>query len=127
MGVIGMKFLKKLKVRHDFEYISTDRKSLFDSKYPGGVRICEHLKIDDKLSLSVQASESHYCTPRAYLPLEEYEDFELALIYMGELTEDMSLIKDFPKYDELMEYFNYGVFGFVPKDLIEDLYTYLLK
>ena len=43
-----MRFIKDLQVRNDFNYIQTERKSLFDERYPGGIRICEWLKINDE-------------------------------------------------------------------------------
>ena len=47
------------------------------------------------------------------------------LIYEGSLTSNTSIIKDFNRYDELMECFDDCIFNEVPKDLIEDLYRYL--
>ena len=121
-----MRFIKDLQVRNDFNYIQTERKSLFDERYPGGIRICEWLKINDEYSLSVQASESHYCTPRAYLPLDQYKSFELAIIYKDSLSKDIVEIKDFPKFDEILEYYNGSVFEYVPKELVEELYCWWL-
>lgn len=121
-----MRFIKDLQVRNDFNYIQTERKSLFDERYPGGIRICEWLKINDEYSLSVQASESHYCTPRAYLPLDQYKSFELAIIYKDSLSKDIVEIKDFPKFDEILEYYNGSVFECVPKELVEELYCWWL-
>ncbi|MDY5983129.1 MAG: hypothetical protein SPJ17_05485 [Anaeroplasma sp.] len=119
-----MRFLRDLKVSEEYP---REGKSLFSSNNPGGSRICEWLRIDDKYSLSVQASESHYCTPRALLPLDKYEEFEIAIIYDGCLTCDIRVLKEFPRYEELMEFNEGDIFAFVPKNLIEDLYCWWIN
>lgn len=119
-----MKFIDDLKI--SFED-AREEQSLFDNRYPAGNRICEHLKINDEYSLSVQASEMHYSIPRALVPLKEYTHFEMALIYKGQLSYNADVIKGFAKYDELMGYYDGSVFYEVPKDLVEDLYIWWTK
>lgn len=119
-----MKFIDNLKV--SFEDPREDQ-SLFDNRYPAGNRVCEWLEINDEYSLSVQASEMHYCIPRAYVPLEDYTHFEMALIYEGQLSYNTDIINGFNRYDELMEYHDGSVFYEVPKDLIEELYIWWTK
>ena len=119
-----MRFLDDFVVAMEY---SLEIKSLFDSRHPMGQRICKHLRINNEYSLSVQASELHYCTPRALVPLDQYTHFEMAIIFKDSLISDMSIIKDFARYNELMEYNQGTVFGEVPRDLIEDLYKHLKR
>ncbi|MBQ3423485.1 MAG: hypothetical protein IJH34_17915 [Romboutsia sp.] len=119
-----MNFLKLLEV--EMEY-ATNQESLFDSRYPGGNRICKWININKEYSLSIQASEMHYCIPRAYIPLKEYTHFELAIIFKGKLAFDITVLEKFDRYDELKIYQEDNIFAQVPKDLIEDLYNWWIK
>ena len=105
-----MKFLKDLRVISENAVL----------------RICSHLRINNEYAMSVQASELHYCRPRALLPIQEYTHFEMAIVYNGQLTSNTNVISEFPRLDELLYCFDGGVFHEVPKDLIEDLYTWWL-
>ena len=119
-----MSFVDELQVIDEMPAMY-NRKSIFDNNLPGGIRHCEWLAIDEEYCLSIQASEYHHCIPRGLIPLEDYTHFEMALIYEGSLTSNTNIIKDFNRYDELMECFDDCIFNEVPKDLIEDLYRYL--
>lgn len=67
--------------------------------------------------LSVQASYGHYCTPRKTLKKEQYTAFEV----MAEIT-----LEDRPTKWE--EYYDcYGVYGYVPREEIEDLIQILAE
>ena len=119
-----MRFLDDLVVAMEY---SLEIKSLFDSRCPMGHRICKHLRINNEYSLSVQASELHYCTPRALVPLDQYTHFEMAIIFKGQITYDISILKEFDRYIELVEHFDGNVLHNVPKDLVEDLYVWWLE
>ena len=121
-----MSFLNELYVIDERPSINK-RYSIFDNNIPGGIRHCEWIWVDESYALSIQASEFHHCIPRGLVPLKDYTHFEMALIYEGSLTSNTSIIKDFNRYDELMECFDDCIFNEVPKDLIEDLYRYLKK
>lgn len=103
------KLIDNLNIAYE---LKRDQKSLWDPEFPGGTRMCEHLKINDELSLSVQASENHYCTPRALVPLDKYETFEMAFIFNGEISQNIvTYIEDFKRKEELLntmsiKYFN---------------------
>ena len=118
-----MSFINELYIIDEMPSMN-NRKSIFDNSLPGGIRHCEWLPITDLYSLSIQASEYHHCIPRALIPLEAYTHFEMALIFKDSIAKDMSILKEFDRYKELMECFDSGVFAEVPKDLIEDLYNY---
>ena len=90
-----------------------------------------------KYSLSIQASSTHYCTPRELLSPEFYSSKEMAIFKEDgwiAITKS-SIFRAFPRFNELMSradgHFSNGdnsgrvVFGYVPVDLIEDLYQYL--
>lgn len=121
-----MSFLEKLRIVNE-EPSRTNRMSIFDNSIPGGMRHCEWLVINDDYALSIQASEFHHCIPRGLVPLDKYTHFEMALIFKGHLTTDVSSIRKFNRFDELMEYHDDCIFSEVPKDLIEDLYIWWLK
>ena len=116
-------FLDKLKVIDEVE-LELDL-LIEDKEY--GVRHCEWLEVGGGIYLSVQASHLHYCIPRRLTKLENYTHFELALINEGELTYDTSIINDFPRFDELERYWEYGIFAYVPKDLVNNLYYWCLE
>lgn len=119
-----MDFVKALKEQYKQEF---DFDSLFCEGKPGGLRVLEWLPIDDMFSLSIQASMSHYCMPRAYVDLEEYTHFELAIIYKDRIFYGNPVILNkFSRKDEFMEYFDSGVYTYVPKDLVQDLYDFLI-
>ncbi|MGL5569613.1 MAG: hypothetical protein ACRDB9_10260 [Cetobacterium sp.] len=117
-----MSFIDELKV---VEEISLGNKSLFNSELPGGYRLTEWLNIDSEYNLSIQASEHAYCAPRALIPLDQYTHFEMGLVYNRELTMDTSLFNGFERKEELLERQSGTIYGFVTKDLIEDLYKWL--
>lgn len=84
-----------------------------------------HIKIGD-LSLSIQASFGHYCTPRKTLKsASDYTSMEFALIKAnGDFTTVSEILPNFSRLSEIEEYEN-TVYGFVPVELIEELYQEL--
>lgn len=82
--------------------------------------------------LSIQGSTTHYCTPRQTCTPNMYSTMELAIFNRNgwfKITKS-KIIKSFTRYNELKERAdsldsNYCVFGYVPIDLINDLYNYL--
>ena len=94
----------------------------------GNFRLFKWINIDDQYNLSIQASGYSYSTPRKNIDLEEYSNFEVAIIKNGKFLTDKSILNDFDKYDELMEYkMDTQVFGYVPKKLVNDLYWYMIE
>jgi RNA-binding protein YlmH len=81
--------------------------------------------------MSIQASYAHYCEPRETLEdLTQYTEMELALFKNGGWVQprEDEKIKQFPRYLELEERYEEGdvaVAGYVPVDLLQDLYDYL--
>ena len=116
-------FLDKLKVIEEVE-LELDL-PIENNEY--GARHLKWLEIGSGLYLSVQASCLHYCRPRKLIKLEDYTHFELALVKEDELISDISIINDFPRFSELEMYWDYGIFAYVPKDLINDLYYWCLE
>ena len=82
--------------------------------------------------MSVQGSSGHYCDPREILDIERYFSMELALF--GKEGNWLhihrsSILKKFNRYNELFERISgensrAPVFGYVPVDLLNDLYIY---
>lgn len=82
--------------------------------------------------MSVQGSTTHYCSPRITEAIENYNCMELALFNKKgwlHITRS-SVLRNFPRYNELLERADgvnssAPVFGYVPMDLLNDLYVYL--
>lgn len=119
-----MEFLKELNV--SFEEVFEDFSNHFHGELPNGMRICSWIPVRNNYSLSIQASALHYCTPRAFVSLESYAAYELALIYNNELRCFSEVLMDFPRKDELVD-IDDSVLRYVPKDLVNDIYLYLKK
>ena len=112
-------FLDKLKENERF---MLDLMGECDRK----TRLLEWLEVGENIHLSIQASPMHYCSPREMIDLDNYTHFELALIIDNEVSYDSEKIKDFPQYNNLMQYNEYGIFSYVPKKLISELYCWSL-
>lgn len=90
--------------------------------------------------LSIQGSHGAYCSPRESLKPHCYNSMEMAIFRDDKWlnVSKSSILKAFPRYIELKEradgwFPNKGgcggnvVFGYVPVDLINDLYNYLIE
>ena len=88
------------------------------------IRIFDKIKTKSGYGLSIQCSEYHYCTPRETINVEKYDSFELA-IFRGHNFVYPKILDNFPRKNELDECYKGEVFGYVPKDLVEDLYNFL--
>lgn len=89
-------------------------------------RSFDHILFDD-FSLSIQASYAHYCIPRKTLKdLKEYAAMEFALLKEGEFISVRELLPDFKRLFEIESYHD-TVYGYVPVDLIEDMFQEFKK
>jgi len=83
-----------------------------------------------KYRLSIQASEYHYCVPRKTLyNMEDYSKMEFAIFNQGGWFNfrKSRVIRKFPRWEELQQYANNSiVFGYVPVELINEFYLYLI-
>lgn len=78
--------------------------------------------------LSVQGSEGHYCSPRQTLPIDDYWEMEVAIINGKNAmvnARKSSFLRKFARYLELVDRMDGCRYGYVPVDLINDLYLYL--
>ena len=106
-------------------FIKAMLKSKVNYKNEGnGMRIFNHIILESGYRLSIQCSEYHYCTPRRLNGLNTYDTFEVAILFEGEFVYPSEL-ENFSRKKELDEYYEGSLFGYVPKDLVEDLYNYL--
>jgi hypothetical protein len=82
--------------------------------------------------LSIQASSGHYCSPRETLPVTHYVSMEMCIFTpTSQRFLDIrrsSIIRSFHRYSELIDYMdsNGEIFGWVPVELINELYVYLI-
>jgi hypothetical protein len=85
-------------------------------------RALKHIKKDD-VSLSIQASYGHYCVPRLTLSnLNDYSEMEFALMRESGFIQVKDILPNLSVLDEIEERFDGSVYGFVPVELIEELY-----
>lgn len=115
-----MEFVKHLK---NAEELEEERHELIRAGLPAEhiPQFSNHIQFNNGLSLSVQASFGHYCSPRKTLPYDQYTSMEVALIHNDEFKQ----VKDYIKTDIFEEYYNGTVYGFVPVEKIEWLYDVL--
>ena len=90
-----------------------------------------HFKAIDlgRWALSIQAHRGAYCQPRDVREPEEYTHMELGILNKdGEFlnARKSSVMRSFPEFHDLMYYYDgFGVYAYVPVELIEKLYQYL--
>lgn len=113
-------FLDKLEIVEEVDLGLGEEDRKFGSRH------CKWLEVCQGISLSVQASYMHYCIPRELTDLRNYTHFELALIEEDSLSYDITLLQHFPRFKELAMYWEDGVFAYVPKGLVNDLYYWSL-
>lgn len=88
-------------------------------------RMFNGIQINEDLWISVQASYSHYCSPRrTFDDLSEYNSMEFALMDKNGFISVSSVLPDFHRLAEIEEYHD-TVYGYVPVNLIEDLFEAL--
>jgi hypothetical protein len=103
----------------------------------GDYQLFESIEVGN-YELSIQGSQGAYCSPRESLKPEYYTSMEIAIFKNDKWLNVVksSVMRKFPRYNELKEradgwFPNKGgcsgrvVFGYVPVDLIQDLYEYL--
>ena len=91
-----------------------------------GSRIFHHIKLNEDYRISIQCSASHYCTPRILADIDTYTTYEVAIIGIDGFTNPKEL-DNFDRKEELDQCCSYGVFGYVPTDLVEDLFNFMRK
>lgn len=107
-----------------------DFRELLECKDTSGIfRINEWINLGD-YKLSIQASNSHYCTPRENLiDLFEYESMEVAIFKNGDFInlEKDSFFDKWKDRDLFLENYDTQVAGYVPIDVIQSLFNYMLN
>lgn len=85
--------------------------SVMNEEREGRFRLIESVRFGEHW-LSIQASITHYCLPRETLTVDKYTHFEV----MAGIPEEDIPKKWLDEYDD-----GDGVFGYVPKEEIEEL------
>ena len=88
-----------------------------------GGRIYNHIPTKSGYSLSIQCSSFHYCEPNKLIAIQKYKTYEVAIFKEGNFIQP-SL--DSFKYN-MNDFDCGGVYGYVPKHIVEELYNYLNK
>lgn len=123
-----MEIIKKLIETEDSKKLKDtfSDKINFISYEEAGPRKFEWIRISDNIALSIQASFTHYCSPRKTIDKEKYTSMELAIIKNNELAR----IRDITDNEKLINAFDdyciSGIYGCVPIALLEELYQELL-
>jgi hypothetical protein len=98
----------------------------------GGHRMNKHIKAGE-YDMSIQFSEYHYCSPRISEDDPNfYDSMEIAIFKDRKWVQPRNdeYIQNFPRFQELIERVEDGdvaVGGWVPVDVIQELYDYLCK
>ena len=74
------------------------------------------------IGLSIQASYAHYCEPRKTVDIKDYVAMELAIMQRSRFLNIFDISDDPVIVTKLRQYFDGAVYGFVPVELIEELY-----
>lgn len=88
-------------------------------------RLYNKINFNNCVELSVQASYGHYCNPRKTTHLNEYNNMELAILKNDEFVTISDVTNDKCLIERLNSCFEGTVYGFVPIELIEELYLTL--
>ncbi|MCA1021586.1 hypothetical protein [Halobacillus litoralis] len=91
----------------------------------GGFRMLQGIKLGNGVHLSVQASSNHYCSPRKTIDLTDYDEMELAVFKDNQFASVTDVIDNNPLAQKFEEHYEGTVYGFVPVELIEELYQEL--
>lgn len=94
-----------------------------------GMRNFNHVPTKSGYKMSIQCSGGHYCTPRILTDVEKYNTFEIAFLYYNDIDNCYEFgypdFEAFIRKEELEKYYEGGIFAYVPKDLVEDVYKFL--
>lgn len=90
-------------------------------------RMFEAVKTNSNIELSIQASYAHYCSPRLTLPVGMYDSVELAIFRDNEFTSIEEVTQNKELIEELNDYYEGTVYGYVPVEIIEELYQALVE
>lgn len=124
-----MEIINKLVETEDSKKMKELGTLLSSSYQDSGFRMFEGVKVNDNVTLSIQASYAHYCSPRLTLPKEEYFSMELAIIKDGEFVGADAVTDNEELIEALNEYYDIDdtVHANVPVTLLEELYQEITK
>lgn len=121
-----MEFINKL-VETDESTVYKNVEFQYGTYEDMGFRQFEAIRVNDTIWLSIQASYGHYCSPRKTLSKELYTNMELAIFKNDEFAPVSSVTKNEELINKFDEYYEGTVYGYVPVELIEELYQDLNK
>ena len=84
-------------------------------EYKGSIQLSPRLILANGVSLSIQASEYHYCYPRETLPYSQYTEFEV-----GFPSEEIEALMP---YCDDCENPTEAVYGYVPLEVLDAYIT----
>jgi hypothetical protein len=101
--------------------------NVYEQNKDTGFRLLKRIPIAINVELSIQASYAHYCNPRKTVSLNEYETMELAIFVDNNFVPVEQVTNNEVLIDKFNEYYEGMVYGFVPVELLEELYQELIK
>ncbi|WP_144561661.1 hypothetical protein [Bacillus mycoides] len=121
-----MEFLTRLEEKDESKMVKEKMADIQLMSEFNHYRMLKGIAFGKGITLSIQASYGHYCTPRETTDLDDYSAMELGLLQNGEFVTVSSLLPEFSRLKEIEEYED-TVYGYVPVDLIGELYQELKK
>ncbi len=92
-----------------------------------GIRMFERINVGSSIELSVQASYTHYCTPRKTINIKDYTAMELAIMRKKTFLNIFDISDDPVLVTKLRKHFDGSIYSYVPVEIIEDLYQALKR
>lgn len=121
-----MEFIEKLVEAEDSIRMK-DYQSPFGDSEERTLRLFNRVTLKDGVHLSIQCSYAHYCSPRKTVDVLNYTTMELAIFKDEQFTNVNAITNNKELANELNEYYEGTVYGYVPVELIEKLYQELSK
>lgn len=118
-----MEFLSKMEETTETKKLKEVIKEL-NSDIGEGFRMFERVRPSSKsnIELSIQASYQHYCTPKKTVDIEDYTTMELAIMRKKTFLNIFDLCDDPVLVTKLRRCYEGSIYGFVPVEIIEEVY-----
>lgn len=120
-----MEFLSQLEETDESIQVRTMLPTLFGNYEDNGFRVYKKLHFNNDVSISIQASYGHYCSPRKTLDITQYNQLELAIFKDGQFVSVDQVLDNSLLVSQLEECYEGTVYGYVPVEVIENLYQEL--
>lgn len=112
---------------YKYLYETDESKQRKEKNEDTNIRSFAPIGVDGVNYLSIQASSFNDCKPqRTINSIEEYTHLEVALTQSKDFKRVKDICEDFPALAEIELYFSEDIYSFVPIDLVDELFQYLV-